>query len=279
MGTIPKREFLDLEVEEVSLVDKAANEQVFVVIKSLNQEDDMADTEVKKTEKQDESVDEGTAQQEKIETVEKVAVGEIKTDDTDVAKVLKEVTTLVESIAGKVNEHTHEQKTEVAKAKTEDEVAEGETAEVKKDDAGETAEDGKEKVEKAAEPVLDSLAVIDAIQKALTQAQTFTPQRAEKLLDVAKQLQAVVDGITGTVASQPESAPPQKTGNDEAISNITKSLNNLIDLVKGQVEVNKSLGDRIEKIEKVKNPSTSLEDDGDTVTEEKTQKSFWSGVL
>jgi len=29
-----KREFIELDVNEVSLVDKAANEQVFVVIKS-----------------------------------------------------------------------------------------------------------------------------------------------------------------------------------------------------------------------------------------------------
>jgi len=61
---------------------------------------------------------------------------------------------------------------------------------------------------------------------------------------------------------------------------ITKSIGDLANVFKQQTEVNKDLGERVEKIEKVRNPSQSVEADGDTDNKvEKSEKPFWAGVL
>lgn len=83
--------FLDLAVGEVSLVDSPANEQVFNVVKSLNQEDgDMADaanTEVTKGNTGGDS------------NVETVSVEVAKATNEAVEKAMAQVTQLVENIA------------------------------------------------------------------------------------------------------------------------------------------------------------------------------------
>lgn len=85
------------------------------------------------------------------------------------------------------------------------------------------------------------------------------------------------------VGGNPKTNVPQGTqfGSSGVIA-LTKSLEELKDVLKTKLdevqEVTKGLGDRLETIEKTRNPSTSVEGEGGTDTQE-TQKSFWSGIL
>ena len=83
--------------------------------------------------------------------------------------------------------------------------------------------------------------------------------------------------------SSPKTTTPAGTKfGPSAVISLTKSIDELKEILTTKVsevqEVAKGLGERVEAIEKVRNPSQSVEDDGGTDTKE-TKKSLWAGVL
>jgi len=314
------QEFIDLDVEELSLVDKAANEQVFVVIKSLNREENnMADEKDNKVEEQEPSADETQADEAASkaaagdepqgeasdDAAEKVPAEDVaESSDEAVAKAMEKVTSLVEKIVAKSapeSDNTDDGDADGADGEEDVQKAGGERAlfekqlkkagikgdaltkamadfdksfmpkkKVKKDESGDKGD-----TEAEAKPSLDTSTVLDTIQKAISQAQKMTPERSDALLGVAKQLQDVVNGITGDSDAQPEKQP--KAGDD--VQAIAKAIGELVVAFQEQTKVTKALNDRVDQIEQVHNPSTSVDEDGETDKEEKTQKSFWAGVL
>jgi len=323
LGNEAVREFIDLNVDELSLVDKAANEEIFVVIKSLNQdeENNMADKKDDKVQKQDQPADDTAAEETKPDEAagdapkpdeaagdepkaddapaegdepEKAEAGEAEGSDEAVTKAMDRVANLVESI---VNKGAPESDEADDKPDTDEEGVEKAAVDKRalfekqlkaagmKGDAVKKAMAEYDKafpapVKKAddTEPkpaAVEAATVLDTIQKAIAQAQTFTPERSDQLLDVAKQLQEVVNGITGKV----EHSETQPKGDGSDMQAVAKAVGELVAAFKDHVAVSKSLTDRMEQIEQVHNPSTSVDEEGETDKEEKTEKSFWAGVL
>ena len=317
MSNKAKQRFVDLSVGEVSLVDSPANQQEFVVVKRLNQEEgDMADvnTEVKKAE----GVTEPVAKDSNQAAPEKVQVEVAKATNAAVEKAMAQVTELVESIAkatgtapepseasGEANQADVEKgkmpdmrgmyKGQLEKAGVKGEALEKAMADFDKkmppfmkpekkgvqkdtDGAGEAqvADDAEASVQK----MLEVLAV--GVQK----AKAFTPKREAALKAAIETLSGLMKELAMQdipVGGSPSTSVPSGAsfGASDVVE-LTKSLTELKDILKAKLdevhEVTKSLGERLQTIEKTRNPSTSLEGEGGTDTQE-TKKSFWANVL
>lgn len=220
MGNTLLQKFIDLNVDEVSLVDAPANEQPFIVIKSLNQEEKMADKKGKKT-------------------------------DEVAAKDVVDETTAVD-------------KKEVEKSTTEN-VTE------------ETAEDTAGVVEKAMDKVV---ALVENISKNKEQPAPDKVEKSEKTemapAEVSVALAELQKTIVSTILETKKSN--EAADSSDAIASISKSIGELVEAFKEQLTINKTLIARVDEIEKVRNPSMSV-DDGDTDKEEEVEKSLWANVL
>lgn len=115
-----QQRFVALDVGEVSLVDSPANEKEFAVVKSLNLEEDMADTATEVTKSGD--------------NVETVTLSEAKAANEAVEKAMEHVTSLVENIA-KLAQPQPDETDDVSKAEggeaADDDVEKGLTKEQK----------------------------------------------------------------------------------------------------------------------------------------------------
>jgi hypothetical protein len=280
MSNKAKQRFVELEVGEVSIVDSPANEKEFAVIKNLNEEvGDMADDNVKKN--MDES--ESEAQQ---DAPEKVSVEVDKATDKAVAKAMGQVTEMISNISKAVGAATEksESKPEGAekseKQDGEESTEETGDAEVQKDkenaDAQEASEDvSEDNVEKT----------LTALAQAVEKAKRFTPKREAALKAALAQLTTLAKELGMTEipvgASPPVSTPKgatfgaSSTGVSKALEELTGKLN---EALAGIQETTKGLTERVEKMEETRMPSKSVDGEGGTDTQ-KTNKSFWAGVL
>lgn len=296
MGNEAKREFLGLDVNEVSLVDSAANEEEFVVLKSLSQEDEMAD------EKNTENVkDENISKSETANNneVEKVSIDVEKATNKEVAKVMDKVTELVDNIAKAANVKKEE---EVKKEKTTREVfkeqleANGTSEEnVKK--ALEKFDDVEKKQEKQIVPCPGATAVqkpkeeevkkasdpLDMITEAIQKAKSLTPERQDIIQKAAEALQSLHDEISGVDADVKKATNKICTEkqNDSDDPTVTKTLEDIAKSISSVVEVQKQLTEKVENIEKERMPSNSLTDEAEATDSKEvdTEKSLWSNVL
>ncbi len=146
--------------------------------------------------------------------------------------------------------------------------------------AEEPAAEEKE-VEKKVEAT-DEEKLLNALETSISKAKRFTPGRMTTLKAAIDTLQNLMTELTPAEKKIAETSEDPATGNFE--SAITKALENFSDGFKEKleemVETQKSATERLDKIEKRRNPSASLEDDGDTDTDTvKTEKSLWADVL
>lgn len=284
MANEAKQRFVELEVGEVSIVDSPANEKEFAVIKNLNEEvGDMADDNVKK------NMDEASEGESQQDTPEKVSVEVDKATDAAVAKAMEQVTEMIGTISkavGAATEKGGEPETKpkgVEKSEKQDgekSTKEAGDAEVQKDvenaDGQETSDDTSEdSVEKT----------LTALAQAVEKAKRFTPKREAALKAALAQLTTLAKelGVTEIPvgASPPVSTPKgamfgaSSTGVSKALEELTTKLN---EALAGVQETTKGLTERVEKMEGTRMPSKSVDDEGGTDTQ-KTEKSFWAGVL
>lgn len=285
MGNKAKQRFVELDVNEVSLVDNGANEQEFVVIKNLTTEEvgEMADDNVKKNQGE-EDTQSGTSPERVPVEVEKgnneaveAAMAQVTEMIGNISKAVEAASSTGEKSVEKSDGGESEEKP-TEKSESEEKSADGEAeAEVQKDDNAEAGAGVDEEAD--VEKMLGVLAV--AVEK----AKRFTPKREkafkaalEALTTLAKEL-----GMTEipTGASPPVSTPKGAMYGASSVP-IAKALEDLASKIEtaisGVQETTKSLGERVEQIEKARMPSQSVEDEGGTDTQE-TKKSFWSGVL
>lgn len=169
----------------------------------------------------------------------------------------------------------------------------GMSGKVKKSEGGEG--DAPAETPEAAEP-LTADSFLDMVEK----AKRFTPERIKQLKAAVDTLKLVLEGVEPggnpknslpdggqfgasgiSSLSSPEKRPVVKSA-DEVLPAIVETLKGLESTLKEafgeQSKVVKGLQDKIETIEKTRNPSNSVDGDGGTDTET-TKKGLWAGVL
>lgn len=326
MGIEAKREFMDLEVNELSVVDSPANEEEFIVIKCKHQEgQDMADKKEEVTKDAGKPVAEGSATPDDNGVkVEKVAVDVEKAENDAVVEAMSKVQKTVEGIAKQLGmdaEDTPAEKPsprdvvkkqleaagldeeQVKKSLSEYDAAAGEPVEKagKKKAAMEEEEmekpnpfakkvkktEGDADVEKSEDPALDALS---QLEEAIAKAKRFTPQREETLKNAVEELQKLLAALQPQApkyATTPKNNLPSTASAGEAnLTAVTKALEGLSETIQKSLETiqegQKSLSARVEDIEKARQPSKAVGEDGtdgvETVETEKA-KSLWGGIL
>jgi len=297
-----KRRFLDLKVNEISLVDLPANQKEFAVVKRL-QEEEMPDEiknqasadDVEKKAEAEETKDENKAVEEAMGKVVSMVEGlvqkkEAEEKDEEKEEVKEEVKEEAEEKAEEKTEKA-EEKTEKAESKNRsifkqqlvENGIEGDALESALKKFDDQMNDDNEKVEKREEAVEDKeTQILEALESSILKAKRFTPGRMKTLKSVVDTLQSLMKELTpiqmNEEANQPEASFP--TGIDTSVSKAIEKMAGVFEeKMTEMAETNKSLNDRVEAIEKVRNPSASIEEEGDTDKEAKVEKSFWGDVL
>jgi hypothetical protein len=262
-----KERLTKIRVGEVSVVDSPAIEEEFVIIKRL-QEDKM-DVKEKEIQKKEDQSTEGE--------IEKV---EIEVPDV-VGAVMDKVTELIDEVKKTSDDEDDEEKSS-KKEKTEGEVEKGsKDGEEAKSDEDDDEDDKENKVKKNDEG--KEVDVLEALEGIVQKARRFTPKREEMLKTSINDLQTLLSEISPQeeASAQTEEGVEKKVekkAEEGKLDKVVKAVGELADMFKEQFgTVNK----RIDKIEKRREPSSSIDDDKDTVkSEEKVEKrSLWSGVL
>lgn len=299
-----KQRFLDLDVEEISVVDKPAIEVEFLVTKRMEEksmEIQDQDATVTETEKNTDGAG--------VVPVDAPA----SNNDAAVNKALENVASMVENIAKAAGVKLGE-KTEEVKKETSDESTE-ETEKAKSAPAatpatlralyqkqlkaagvsGEALEKAMSEFDKAKFPMqeekkttksddsddVQAIKAMEALEQAISKAKSFTPGRVAQLKSVVEQLQKLLAGVMEI----PQGASPKTStpgvgmhSNMSAVQQLTKSMEGLTEAVNKSIQTQADLATRVEAIEKARAPSTALENEGNSTTTE-TKKGFWEGVL
>jgi hypothetical protein len=288
-----KRRFIDLTVNEVSLVDSPANEQEFIVIKRLEMEENkmsaVAKPEAQTPPKAAPVSEPVTKDAGATPAVEQVAVEVNKTDVS--AKVLEQVENIAKAIAGLSGAQPAATAEDVEKAKAKEKI-EGVRKSLK--DAGFSEEHIQKAVSALEAPAevkkteaqtddteVSTAKALDAIALAIQKAKTFTPKREQALKGVVEQLTKLLGELAP--ATDNSNTLPSGAALSSGLSDVKKQMEDLVTTIKasfGNVETaTQALGGRIEAIEKARNPSQSTPTNETATKDTATQKSFWAGVL
>lgn len=286
-----EHEYTDLKVDEISVVDRPANQKEFAVIKCVN-----SDTEQKGEEPMADQVVDSTKE---AASVEVVPVDVVKSeDDTAMAQALAQLDTISKSIAELTTQVEDEEKGGETETETEAEkaakketpatvFAEALKANGVKGEAFKTAmkkygkvcacgsatvqkTETKTETEGEAEGDNDFMGNLAA---AVTKAKALTPKRLAALKALQEQLAKMIGEMEGIPHSK---SPKTKVPKDakfgaSGLSSITKSLETVSTAMK-------SLTDRIDQIENTRQGSKGLGESG-TVTTKKADGDLWKGVL
>ena len=290
-----KRRFLDLKVNEISLVDLPANQKEFAVVKRL-QEEEMPDEiknqasadDVEKKAEAEETKDENKAVEEAMGKVVSMVEGlvqkkEAEEKDEEKEEVKEEVKEEAEEKAEEKTEKAESKNRSIFKQQLVENGIEGDALESALKKFDDQMNDDNEKVEKREEAVEDKeTQILEALESSILKAKRFTPGRMKTLKSVVDTLQSLMKELTpiqmNEEANQPEASFP--TGIDTSVSKAIEKMAGVFEeKMTEMAETNKSLNDRVEAIEKVRNPSASIEEEGDTDKEAKVEKSFWGDVL
>lgn len=280
-----KERIVALDVGELSMVDSPAIEEEFAVLKRSNMEDEMPKEidEVTKTEPQTEEAaknDENASTDDK--EVEKVNVEASEEESTD-AKLLKrmdEVKELVKGLNGKEEEveKSEDDKKEETKPteKNEEEVKTEKNDEAEADVEKNAKEEEKVEKNKPADSVEEVEKTLDVLVQSLTKAKRFTPGRIDKIKSAIEQLAKVMEEVAG--GAKTKELPKDVSISDSKLISVTKKIEETLTLVNDKIG---EMDDRVSEIEKTRNPSTSIEDEGSTDGKTDVQKNnkFWNGVL
>lgn len=322
-----KQRFLDLNVDEISVVDTPAVEVEFLVMKRM-EDDSMDATEETVTETHKDANDGGAA--------EVVSVDAGASEDAAVNKALEQVAGMVENIAKaagvKIAETTKsgpgeddngdgggdgdggEEATTKAKTKAfnpremfgKQLKANGITGDAftkamadfdkqfkpfqpgasaqppltKDKPTTKTAETPVE--EPSAEELAEQEAMksLGALETAIQKAKRFTPAREKQLKSALEALKALFDDLQKIPpgGSPSTTVPGNMSFGASGVQALTKSIEQLTEVVNKSMEQSKANAERIEAIEKARTPSTSIEDEGGT-DDKAVKKNFWGGVL
>jgi hypothetical protein len=265
MPNTPKRRFLELSVDEVSIVDSPANEEHFIVIKNL-QEVNMSG------EKNEEVTQDVVKNDDAQQNPEKISVEVDKATDEAVAKAMEQVADLINNISKSFDNVGEKADGDEQVSKKKEEEEEKTKAEVQTDENVEKADDNIREV------------ATDAVYEAIEKAKRFTPKREAALKAAIETLNKLAKELSMQeipVGSSPSTSTP--SGAMFGSSSITKSMDEFITkLSQGMekiVETTKGLSDRMEKIEKMATPSKSVEGDGETDSKVEKNQNFWKGVI
>lgn len=133
--------------------------------------------------------------------------------------------------------------------------------------------------------------MFDTLADAITKAKQFTPGRIAKIkeaMETLKLLVAEVDPGDSPATTAPTSPMPPASGIKDLTSpspaptfkadeEVAKALVEVANVVKGLSDQLKGVAERVDGIEKARPASESVEGSGGT--DNKVQKSFWSGLL
>ncbi len=249
------RRLLDIDVNEISLVDKAANEKKFFIIKRDAKEEAM-DKEVKTVVEKDATEDVAEEKKEPKTTESE--------PDNVVEKAMDKVTGLIEGIVAKAENSSSEENSEESSEESSEEISD----ETSDETSGESSD----------EPETDQVTkTLEALHVAIGTAKRLTPDRTDKLNEVADLLKQVV----GEISPSEEVAKSVKS--DNGVEQIVKSISTLTETIKAQFEkvesTTKELSDRVGTIEETRKASTSLEDEAETDSKKPVEKSLWKGIL
>jgi len=292
MGIEAKREFMDLEVDELSVVDSPANEEKFIVIKCKHQEgQDMADKKEEVTKDTGSPVAEGNkTPNDNGAKVEKVTVDVEKAENDAVVEAMGKVQKTVEGIAKQLGmdavdtpvakpsprdvvkkqlESAGLNEEQVEKSLKEYDAAAVESIEKSGDGktaAGEDAAgDGTaaKKVEKSgdntdvatAKSEDTAMDALTQLEEAISKAKRFTPQREETLKNAVEQLQKLL------VALQPQAPKSVITPKNNLPSSASAGEANLTSVTKALQELSETVQKSLTAIQEgQKTLSTRVED-------------------
>lgn len=251
MPATATREILEVDVEEVSLVDAAANLREFLILKSMENKQMSSKatskdgTEVETVEVEQTNPASGETVQKALEAVESI-----------VARVVKALapTVPIEAPSTPVVE-TAAPTPAIVPAVVEN-------------------------LEKSKTPLEEGALTLGILVDSLTKAKTFTPKRIQQLKDAHDVLKLVLEGVEpgtlpGTNTPSLE-APSLPSGITELTKQATSESNTA--LLKSLLESVDTLNKRMEAFEKAK-PAPSAPPSNGTVVTTQTTKSIWSGVL
>lgn len=289
-----KHEYVDLDVEEISVVDLPANTKEFAVIKCIGEK----------------SKEEPTMAKEKVEkksTDQSAKVDEVPVDVATEGAAIEQVLTQLDSIEKTVkdlvssenDDEAEPEEGEVEKAEEQEETPEtifekalkengleGEKLKAamkkyrkacscKTEKAGvEKAENEEDKNEAEKTPDL-----ADQIFEMARKAKAITPSRFEAI----KQMQEILTKLIKEIETVPEGkspktkAPSNTSFGNSGIKDVMKALSEVTANLEALSETAKKNSEKINKIEKTQKPSTSLEDD--EPVKKNSDKSFWAGAL
>jgi len=307
------RRFELLDTNEVSLVDTPANEQEFLVMKNKNQESNMADKKnnegvvvsVEDTEN-NENNDVAKAMEHVNSIVENIAKMTLKTKEGEDQEV-DEIKENVEKQNDQENESENESECDVEKssiksvlssAGLEKEMLEKVCASFKKLglDPNASFPSAKPPVKKSADEDTDDNCVsedqpmtMQGFVDAVSKAAAFTPSRIQQLKQAQEILKLMLESVapnmspaTNVPGMMQHSNPSgtSKLSSPKKMPKISKSENNeIVEAIKSFEGEIKKINERVEAIEKARNPSNSVDDEG--VTDSKVEKSndLWEGAL
>lgn len=304
-----KQRFLDLTVQEISLVDAPANEVEFLVVKRLN------DTEGEPMPNANTNPTDGAVEQQttKKADAEVVSVDAGETSDQAVTKALEQVNQLVRGIADTVQavksanapapapapapaaseedvEKTSNPARKVFKAQLEKAGVKGEAlksalaeydAETKK--ASEpaekpAAETSTKKGTEESEELTDATKALEALSEVVEKAKKFTPKRQEAL----KQAIGTLSSLLSELSPSADAASSDTANGGSGLVSLTKAIEGLTETVTKALaevqETTKALGARVETVEKARNAPSALPPENNDQPET-VKKSFWSGVI
>lgn len=286
-GKDAQRRFVDLEVDEVSLVGSPANEVPFLVTKSKRKVEDPSM--VAKAEKQTE--DSQTVQ---VEQSSEASAEVVRKCLASVESIVKNVVSIQKGEA----QEPAEEALDITKGVTVAQLL------AKSGMDGDTLKSALSALNKAGVDITKTLSapadtakaetpkaqsseeLMDMFSSVIQKAARLTPARVKQLQDAQELLKLVLEGVS--VGESPKTKTPdgqnpgsgiqtQLAKSAEPSEVVTKSLEAVTTGLAQITTVLKGLSDRIETIEKAKPPSSS---DGVTTTDTKKAKtSLFAGVI
>jgi len=298
------RHILDVDVKEVSLVDRAANLRQFLVVKRLEEgelmgafaeerrEDMNKNQEVLKAGEKELTEEEKAKleaeKEKKKKQKEKEDEKEVAEKDSELKeekeKEDKEKAMQPKALAGMLRKLSGAPKGPVSELIS---WLESKTKQDPMEDEEEEDEEmkGKEKktqknLEGVQVAVMDDGSVVVSGQP-VTKSKKFTPARMAAMKEMAMQLMKLIGDVDSNTAKDIMEAIkelPKDKSVPSSVRPVNTSKSVESEVVKQLQEENVKLEKRIEEIEKTRMPSKSVEDNGGT-DQKAVKKSLWSGVL
>jgi hypothetical protein len=315
----PTRRFLKLDTNEVSLVDVPANEVPFLVTKNQDQmENDNMSAQAGNQNIDGESVQvqvdgSESSVQKAIEHVNSIVENITKVvtvknqgaegneqdnaqsadsgDTTDVSKAT------IKSVLSALGMSGDDMKKACDKLKAAgfnpNQQFPSAQPPVKKDAKGEGSEGETETQKSDTDSVVqDQPLTMQSLAEAVQKAAAFTPSRIEQLKNAQEILKLVLEAVAPNTSPKTKVPGVESHSNPSAVSDLSQPTKKpvmknaddngeFVTALKALADGVKTLTERVENIEKTRNASNSVEDDGDTDTNTDTQKSkgLWNGLL